>query len=747
MTLGLKGHLVTIARHWGTALSIVAISFFIAGCVAFLSSKTYFSHARILVLSQSQVEVATAAQLSRAGEMSSPREQVLTQVQIVKSPLLAERLVLEIGPQRMLDEMTWRWDWLRALPGRLKDNLIERLAGWSVTEGLLRSAGMWPRPEGSGPPVSAAMLKFEDGLQVESITQTDMFVIAFEAPNPEFAAEVVDTLIDIYIDHVVYLRSPAGTSSIARQEAERLAEGLTQAETALREFSQTHKIVSIQDQKSNLLERVMRTQEELDNTQRMVLEADRRLEVLLERISSTPDDQSVTTTTRANPLLDRLIERLGLLRAEQLRFVPGSQSAERIEAEIRSLEAQIQNTDAAVAGSQTTSATGLVTQLQSNVAAQQAEREALTVRVQTTNEQLANVRSELQRLNELELQHRVLQREIETKEQAYRYAVQKREENVIASVLSGPSLAQVIPVEPATIPVLPASPRRTLLLMLGLIVGLMFGVLAAYLREFARSTVSTPKEAEFAFGRRVLASFWKQRRVIPSRARRNTLEMRRLATLLLHEHPAHSKARCISFTKLGEHDARRTQIEELAEAMRLQEAKVLYIAVDTDVDYRPGLADSKQHPNASNQAENEKGLADVSPVQGMGQMDRDAGHLLIKKPGHIAITGKPWAINMQLKSVLKGQQRDEWDYFLIDCPDIGDFPEQISLVSLVDAYIPIIEANKTLSAEAIATAQRLQLAGAVIPGIILNNQRHANSSWAFSWMAQSKRREQIAEAA
>lgn len=747
MTLGLKGHLVTIGRHWGTALTIALISFFVAGCVAFLSSKVYISQARILVLSQSQVEMATSAQLSRSGEMSSPREQVLTQVQIVKSPLLSERLVNKIGPQRLLDEMTWRWDWVRAIPGRLKEAAIARLAGWSVTGGLIRSAGLWPRDEGSGPPVAAAMLKFEDGLIVDSITKTDMFVIAFQAPSPEFAAEVVDAIMEVYIDHVVYLRSPVGTSSIARQEADRLEADLSEAERALREFAQKHDIVSIETQKNNLLERVMRSQEELDNTQRAVLEADRRLEVLLDRINSPLQDQSVTTTTRANPLLDRLIERLGLLRAEQLRFVPGSQSAERIAAEIRSLEAQIQDTDAAVAGSQTISASGLVTQLQGSVASQQAEREALAVRGETINQQLLSIRSELDRLDELEVQYGALKREIETKEQAYRYAVQKREETTIASELSGPSLAQVIAVEPANVPALASKPRRTILLALGLIVGLMFGILAAYLREFARVTVSTPKEAEFALGRRVLGSFWRTRRMLPSRKRRNLLEMRRLATWLLNEYPVHSKARCINFTKLGARDTRRNDVEELAEAMRLQDARVLHIEVVTDVNYRPGSSMEKPKQKPADETAEGTVSGASGAVEEIRQIDRDAGHVTIKRPGHIAITGKPWAINMQLKSVLKGQQKEEWDYFIIDCPDIDEFPEQISLASLTDAFIPLMDANKTVLADAMETLQRLQLAGAVLPGIILFGQRHTNSSWAFSWMAQSKRRDLIAEAA
>lgn len=708
MNFGLKEHLVTIWRHWVLVLTVITVSFLVAGIVAFTSSKVYVSSARILILGSSQLERATNSKVADPSITTSPQDQVQTQVHIARSPLLAEELALELGPQRVVDEMRWRWDWLRELPGKVKDRILLGLYGWESTAGLLQMIGLKKPLVGgdAGPPVAAARDKVADGLIVEAIDKADMFVIGFESPDPDFSAEVVNAISDIYVAHVVQLRSPPGTAAIAEKEATRLRTDLRAAEEELQRFSEQNSIFAIDRQKTLLLERLGRTQDELARARRDVLEADQKVEAIVARIASLPSDGNVQRTTRPNPVVDQLRQRLAELQTEAGRFVPGSATEARVRKEIRAIENQLKTLSQAVVGSETTGVNTLNEQLQQTLALQQAERQALQVRSGFIERELELARSELARLDGLEITHNELKRNVDTKETAYRFAVQELEEIAITDQLSEASLAQVVQVEPA-IPVETAvAPRRMILLALGLVVGLMFGIALAYLLEFGRRTMATGREAEIALGGKTLSEL-RRPGILSKRENENALEHRRFATWLGAQFDDNAS------TAIGVFCARAAPnqgavVASMYEALARQGKNVLLLTVRVDPE----------------------GALTIDPP---ATPEGDA-----LRQGKASISGPPWLLPAAIEEMLDTRGKD-YSYVLVDLPALGLFPELLQLADRFTKMTLLVTADRSRVADAREALAEIDLAGGETLGLIVDSCKARNSSWAFSWMALMRR--------
>lgn len=714
MHFGVKEHLTTIFRHWVKIVLVIFGALLVTGAMAFLSSKVYVSEARILILNSSPAERAARSTFSESGGAASPQEQVLTQVQIIKSPALAEKLALQLGPQRVVDEMSWRWDWLREIPGEIKDRIVGSLYGWGPTADILRAIGIRDPnlfTGEAGPPLGAARDKIMDALIAEGIIKTDMFGVAFQAPSPDFAADALNAMIDIYVGHVVGLRRPVDTAAIAQQEAERLEVALGVAEEELRVYARTHDILSIDRQKDLLLDRWSRTQEELAQARRDAGEINTRLTVTENQIATLPRNEAITTTTRPNPVADSLRERLVQLQTESQRYVEGSAAAVRLQREIESVSSQLEREAQAVSGAETVGASSLYQELNNRITRETADREAVDVRISFLENQLKSVEDELRRVDSHELQYRQLARAVEAKEEAYRYALQKREETAIQTQIDQPSLAQVVPVEQGNLPEDPSSPQRARLLVLGIIAGTMAGIGMAYILEFARRTVSTEREAEMAVGLPVLVAT-ERFGLLSRRMKRTRLELRRFAVWIGHQRRPDTPLRLL-LSSAHRRSGQSSLVTELARSLQQQGAHVLSLRLELN--------------------ERAAETGEIKPVKGAAGDFRNE---------LVVIRAPAWEMARRVHDLLEPEAGTgpSHEVVLVDAPDILRFPEQGSLVELTDLVVPVIEAERTRLPEIREQLDDLRAMEAQVPGIALTKRRQSRSSWAFSWMAMTQRK-------
>lgn len=718
MNFGLREHFVTIFRHWGKICLIVLGALAVTGSIAFLSSKVYVSESRVLILTRSPAARATQTKVTEEERGSSPQDQARTQVAILQSPIVAYRLAQELGPQRVLSEMRWKWDWVRELPAKWRKQILTALHDNELTAELMQTLGIKRPPSGpGGPPVLAAAEKLLGNLKADAIIKTDIFAASFSAPSAPFAREALDGFLKLYIEHVVNLRRPARTAEIAQFEADRLQVELREAEERLRFYAEENSILSIDRQKNLLLDRLSRTQEDLTNARRASLETEQKLATIQLRIDQLPREEAVSETTRPNPLFDSLRERLSRLETDQRQFVPGSQAANRIQVEIDGIRQQLATEQQTVSGSRSIGASNLYQQLQGTLAQEQAEQKAQEVRVSFIQRQMQSVESELRRLDEHEMQYRERQRMVQAKEDAFRFALQKREETAIAEQLKEGSLAQVVQVEPASEPEKAAAPRRMRLLLLGIIVGTFAGIAMSYAFEFGRRVMSTAREAEIAMGLPALVTQFRTG-LFRRRGRTNKTEMRRFAATLLHD-AVKGKTETLMFASTDRYSGQTTIVTDVASALSEQGARVLTV--------RQILA-NRVSGGVSLAVADAAGTALDGPPSGNGPRNDLA-----------QMKGKASMMRDCLADLLRERGR-AYDFVFVDAPNLARFPEQLYQTSLIDAVIPVMEADRTKSAELRDMLQQFEDVDAKLLGMAISKQSRNRASWAFCWISMMRRR-------
>ena len=137
-TFGLREHLATLFRHKRKIIAVFLSTVIGAVAGSYLASNVYVANLRILVqIDREPMRLGSIMTPSPATFAVRPREQVLTEVEIFRSPLIAQKLTEDLGPEIVKQNMRWRWNWVRELPERARDwevdvrgadRLAERLA-------------------------------------------------------------------------------------------------------------------------------------------------------------------------------------------------------------------------------------------------------------------------------------------------------------------------------------------------------------------------------------------------------------------------------------------------------------------------------------------------------------------------------------------------------------------------------------------------------------------------------------------
>ena len=159
---------------------------------------------------------------------------------------------------------------------------------------------------------------------------------------------------------------------------------------------------------------------------------------------------------------------------------------------------------------ETGKATGIAVILQNNIAT--LEKQKIELRkiftekypdVVKINEQIENLKGELQNLPESELEYARLTRDVKVNEKSYLLLQSKLEEARIAD--EAEKVEDVKVVNPAMTPKVPIKPKKKLAALMGLVVGLVVGVFASFVVETMDTSIGTIDDLESLLNLPVLA--------------------------------------------------------------------------------------------------------------------------------------------------------------------------------------------------------------------------------------------------
>jgi uncharacterized protein involved in exopolysaccharide biosynthesis len=321
-------------------------------------------------------------------------------------------------------------------------------------------------------------------LNVEPIRNSRLVRINVDSPDPKIAARVADAWSQAYIAANLERRFEA--SSYARKYLEeRLAQlkaKLEDSEKSLVQFATQEQIVSVGEDKPSL------SAQNLSELNASLARAqDERIRAEAEWTQAAQGDGSGMPQVVANSLIQRLREERSKVQAEyqeKLRtFKPDYPDMQRLSGQIAEIDRQIG---------------GEVANIRASV---KARYDAAAAQETLLTDRIGGLKGDVLDLQSRSIQYNILKREAETNRQLYDGLLQRYKE---IGVAGGVGVNNIFVVDRAEVPEGPHKPSLLRNLALGLLVGSMLGVLAAFARHYLDRTIHSPKTLESLTHRPVL---------------------------------------------------------------------------------------------------------------------------------------------------------------------------------------------------------------------------------------------------
>ncbi len=324
-------------------------------------------------------------------------------------------------------------------------------------------------------------------LTASVIKKSDVLEISFRSHDPAWSKQFVTLLLSAYLDYHARISHDPQAQEFFTAQAKLLKEKLEAAQDHLREFQIQTGITSLEDQKKALVDRINQLQMQLDKTTADLASQDQQSASFKKLLDATPQRLAKETRQVQNQALAQLKPQVMQLRAERAelltRYQPDSARIKEIDAKLAAASRILEQEDHLEVKEQSTDLNPIwvtidtdYNQARAMASSLQAEQQSLTQQILATRQQLTDMVN-----NGLELERR--QQDVENAKDAYLSYVRKSEEARTAEALNRSRILNVSIAQPATAPHRPVFPNVPLNVAAGLVLGVMFGVAAAYREE------------------------------------------------------------------------------------------------------------------------------------------------------------------------------------------------------------------------------------------------------------------------
>lgn len=466
--------------------------------VILFAPRSYRSEARLFVrLGRENVAIDPTATLGQPAAVAIPinRESELNSVvALLKSRMLAEKVVDELGPQTILHPRAS--ESLAASADRSHDALPAAKAGLAMW-GDVRLLDRLPDRE-------KAVLALLKTLRIETIKKSDVVQISCESPTPELSQRVVETLVERYLDqHIEANRTPGSREFFAQQTA-RLREQLAAQEGELLALKNETGLAAPDEQRKLIVAQIARLEDELLTAEAAAAAARAEVRSVSEKLAAFPETKVTAHTTGfANMASDTMRAKLYELEMKeqelQAKFTDAHPELRRLREQLAQSRAILERQEHSRT-QVTTSPSRTSEQAQLALLDREPAVAALVAKAEALRRQLAEARDRLAVLNENDLRVARLSREVALEEANYRKYSETLEQAKIDEALQLERISNIRIVQPASYELKPVRPRRLLTLALGGLIGTCGAVGLALMAESQRQGLRLRDRARFKDG-------------------------------------------------------------------------------------------------------------------------------------------------------------------------------------------------------------------------------------------------------
>ena len=559
--------------------------------------------------------------------------------------------------------------------------------------------------------------KFHSHLAVNVIRTSRLVELKFESTSPKLAADAVNTLADLYVEsnfRKKYESAMQASDWMAGQLRE-LKVKMEQSHEALIKYERDNQIIALDQGQNVTVTKLADLNKSLTEA-----EADRMAKESQYQLVKTHRLDDLAAVTQSPMLQDLQKQRSQIstaLAEARATLGPKHPKVIQYERQMQDLDAQIETQEQVAAG-----------RIESDYQAAQ-NREALLRRAFDAQKNEANS------LNKKLVEYSLLRRDYETNQQLYEGLLQRLKE---AGISSGLRSSNIHVVDRARPPMNPVRPRKSMNIMLSLIVGLAMGCALALFNEYLDNSVKIPEDVEQLVNLPVLGIIPAVASVMSYAARRKSLPKpaattgatselatvaqpqsvvseayRALRTSILLSTSRHAP-QLILITSGQPREGKTTTALNLAITLAQRGDRV--VLIDTDL-RRPRI-------HRSFQMTNEKGLSTFLTTQATVE---ELARPVRQVPNLFVITSGPTPPNpAELLSsepleALFAELRRHFDFIVLDSPPAISVADSMILAAHADGVMVVVHGGVTTRETLRHTTKLLTSVNARILGVVLNN--------------------------
>ncbi len=468
------------------------ISTFISVSVlTFISSEVYQSDAKLFIqlgrenmtLDPSVVGPTAAVRPDRESELKS-------EVAALKSRVLAEQVVESMGPNTILNTP------------EIESTSDSNSQSTNSIKSLLVKLGL----KKSIPTSDIAINKVMKNLSVGVEKDSHIIALSYQTGSPELARNLLKTVIDRYRDRHIEMHQSQAPLQFIEKRAEHLRATLEHKEDLLKNYKAQNFISSMQAQKGEILEQFSLLQKENDQVVSLIGASSAKIESIKNSLQGrSPNRELSRVVGRPNNIQDRLFE----LQSQEADLAAHYPDTDRglinLRDKIRLTEEQLNRESETL----TVVTQGIDTHyqaLQLSLTNELAQLQALKARQNILGQQLKERKATLLEMSNHEMKLKGIQREIDIANSEYQRYQENLQRAKAAADLDSGRISNVSIMQPPTFSQVAIKPRKTLNLLLGLLLGVFGGLGLAFFREYFDSSIKDTVDVEEKLGLPVLAS-------------------------------------------------------------------------------------------------------------------------------------------------------------------------------------------------------------------------------------------------
>ena len=560
---------------------------------------------------------------------------------------------------------------------------------------------------------TAMINAFESGLTVTMIPNTRLIELRYASTDPRLAADIVNALAQAYVENnrrTKYESTTQASDWLSKQLAD-LQVKVETSQQQLADYQREHGILGL-DEKQNIIT------SKLDELNKDLTDAE------ADRIQKEAAYRQMENGSGQHAADDQLLQGLRQQEADvksqlaqlTVQFGPAYPKVVELNSKLKEIQASIQ--------AETHRSVGRA-QNDYNVALQ---------RERMLHGALDKQKQEANQLNESAIQYNILKKEADTNRQLYDDMLQKLKE---AGIEAGLKATNVHIVDAARVPTSPSKPNIPRNLALGFLMGIMGGVVFAFVLELLDSTVRTPEQVQMisalpSLGIVPLSSGATRKGKAPpllpgksavarggvgliaySRPRSEIAEAYRAlrTSILLSSLGAPPKV--ILVTSALPQEGKTTTSMNSAIVLAQKGGKVLLVDADLR---RPGV---HQTMGMSSRAGLSTLLTGSDKGENLIQTSRQLKNLFILPAGPTPPQPAELLGSDLMRSLLQ-HWREEYDHIVIDTPPALTVTDAVLLSPAVDAVILVIRSGRTPKDALRRARDLLAQVNARVMGVVVN---------------------------